>query len=104
MASFVAHIWTIYLIIVVDSLKLLQLPKHWLKSRGFQEECILSASELLSEHFAQWSYHISFPELATTPLKNLKKVFEKTSIESFRRVIKRFIDQVSKVLEYYMPS
>jgi len=54
----------------------------------------------LSEHFSQWSYHIFFPELATTPLKHLKKVFEKISIESFRRVIKRFIDQVNKVIMF----
>ncbi|KAG4390928.1 hypothetical protein GLYMA_05G088850v4 [Glycine max] len=46
------------------------------------------------EHFAKWSYHISFPELATAPLIQLKKVFERTSVESFKRVIKRFIDQV----------
>ncbi|KAL2574021.1 hypothetical protein GLYMA_17G186500v4 [Glycine max] len=72
----------------------IKLPKHWLKSRGFQEECVSSAIELLSEHFAQWSYHISFPELATAPLIHLKKVSERTSVESFRRVIKRFIDQV----------
>ncbi|KAL9277036.1 hypothetical protein ACSQ67_025414 [Phaseolus vulgaris] len=52
------------------------------------------------EHFAQWSYHISFPELATAPLKHLKKVFEKTSIESFGHVIKHFIDRVSKVIMF----
>ncbi|KAL2646691.1 hypothetical protein AAZX31_05G078700 [Glycine max] len=65
-----------------------------IKSRGFQEECVSSAIELLMEHFAKWSYHISFPELATAPLIQLKKVFERTSVESFKRVIKRFIDQV----------
>ncbi|KAG5028608.1 hypothetical protein JHK87_012122 [Glycine soja] len=64
-----------------------------IKSRGFQEECVSSAIELLMEHFAKWSYHISFPELATAPLIQLKKVFERTSVESFKRVIKRFIDQ-----------
>ncbi|KAL9323863.1 hypothetical protein ACSQ67_008720 [Phaseolus vulgaris] len=85
---------------VLQPMSTVKLPKHWLKSRGFQEECILSASELLSEHFAQWSYHISFPELATAPLIHLKKVFEKTSIESFRRVIKRFIDQVEMNIDF----
>ncbi|KAJ1393878.1 Nucleolar complex protein 2 [Sesbania bispinosa] len=78
----------------------IKLPKHWLKSREFQEECVSSAIELLSEHFAQWSYHISFPELATAPLIHLKKLFERTSIESFKRVIKRFIDQVEMNIDF----
>ncbi|QCD93330.1 nucleolar complex protein 2 [Vigna unguiculata] len=85
---------------VLQPMSTVKLPKHWLKSRGFQEECVLSAIELLSEHFAQWSYHISFPELATAPLIHLKKVFEKTSTESFRRVIKRFIDQVEINIDF----
>ncbi|KAK2371151.1 nucleolar complex protein [Trifolium repens] len=75
-------------------LSTIKLPKHWLKSLQFQEECVSSTIELLSEHFAQWSYHVSFPELATAPLVYLKKIVEKTSNESFKRVIKRFIDQV----------
>ncbi|XP_016185047.1 nucleolar complex protein 2 homolog isoform X2 [Arachis ipaensis] len=78
----------------------IKLPKHWLKSRNFQVECISSAIELLSEHFAQWSYHISFPELATAPLVHLKKLYEITSIESSRRVIKRFIDQVEMNVDF----
>lgn len=78
----------------------IKLPKHWLKSRDFQEECVSSSIELLSEHFAQWSYHISFPELATAPLIHLKKLYERTSIESFRRAIKRFIDQVEMNIDF----
>ncbi|QCE16025.1 nucleolar complex protein 2 [Vigna unguiculata] len=85
---------------VLQPMSTVKLPKHWLKSRGFQEECVLSAIELLSEHFAQWSYHISFPELATAPLIHLKKVFEKISTESFRRVIKHFIDQVEINIDF----
>lgn len=73
---------------------ILQLPKHWLKSRNFQEECVFSAIELLSVHFAQWSYHISFPELATIPLIRLRKFQEKSVVESLQRVVKRFIDLV----------
>lgn len=73
---------------------MVQLPKHLLKSRNFQEECVFAAIELLSVHFAQWSYNISFPELATIPLIRLRKFHEKTAIESFRRVVKRFVDMV----------
>ncbi|KAL2343645.1 hypothetical protein Fmac_004930 [Flemingia macrophylla] len=85
---------------LVQPMSAIKLPKHWLKSRDFQEECVSSAIELLSEHFAQWSYHISFPELATAPLIHLKKLFERTSIESFRRIIKRFIDQVEMNIDF----
>ncbi|XP_050232759.1 protein REBELOTE isoform X2 [Mercurialis annua] len=77
-----------------------KLPKHWLKSRDFQEECVLSAVELLAVHFMQWSYHISFPELATIPLLRFRTFHETTTIESFRRVVKRFIDQVEQNIEF----
>ncbi|KAJ7975103.1 nucleolar complex protein 2-like [Quillaja saponaria] len=77
-----------------DLLSDIKLPKHWLKSQKFQEECVLSAIEQLSEHFLQWSYHISFPELATIPLIRLRKFYAITTIESFKRVVKKFIDQV----------
>jgi nucleolar complex protein 2 len=74
------------------------LPKYWLKSQNFQEECVSSAIELLSVHFAQWSYHISFPELATIPLIRLRKFHETTTVERFKRVVKRFIDQVQVLI------
>lgn len=77
-----------------------KLPKHWLKSRNFQDECVFSAIELLAVHFAQWSYHISFPDLATIPLIYLRKFHETTTIESLRRVVKRFIDQVEQNIEF----
>lgn len=77
-----------------------KLPKHWLKSRNFQDECVFSAIELLAVHFAQWSYHISFPDLATIPLIYLRKFHETTTVESLRRVVKRFIDQVEQNIEF----
>lgn len=77
-----------------------KLPKHWLKSRNFQDECFFSAIELLAVHFAQWSYHISFPDLATIPLIYLRKFHELTTIESLRHVVKRFIDQVEQNIEF----
>ncbi|XP_058071733.1 protein REBELOTE isoform X2 [Magnolia sinica] len=79
---------------------LLKVPKQLLKSRDFQEECVLSVIELLSVHFAQWSYHISFPELATIPLIHLRKFHEKTTVESLRRLVKRLIDQVEQNVEF----
>ncbi|KAI3943552.1 hypothetical protein MKW92_024450, partial [Papaver armeniacum] len=78
----------------------LKVPKQWLKSRLFQEECVLSVIELLSAHFAQWSYHISFPELAAIPLIRLRKLNEKTTVESLRRPVKRLIDMVEQNVEF----
>ncbi|GKV34106.1 hypothetical protein SLEP1_g42522 [Rubroshorea leprosula] len=79
---------------------IVKLPKHLLKSRNFPQECVSSAIELLAMHFAQWSYQISFPELATIPLIRLRKFHETTTVESFRRVVKRFIDQVEQNIEF----
>ncbi|VVA12278.1 PREDICTED: nucleolar complex 2 [Prunus dulcis] len=73
---------------------------YWLKSRNFQEQCVLSVIELLAAHFAQWSHHISFPDLATIPLVRLGKFHEITTIESFKRIVKRFIDQVEQNIEF----
>ncbi|KAI0497605.1 hypothetical protein KFK09_020837 [Dendrobium nobile] len=83
-----------------DFSTVLKVPKHLLKSRNFQEECILSAIKLLSAHFSQWRYHISFPELATIPLVLFKRFHEKLSNEKLRRQVKRFIDQVEQNKEY----
>ncbi|XP_006664363.1 nucleolar complex protein 2 homolog [Oryza brachyantha] len=80
----------------VNFSSLLKVPKNLLKSRDFHEECILSAIDVLSSHFAQWCYHVSFPEVATIPLILLKRLHEQTTIESLRRPIKRLIDQVDE--------
>ncbi|GAV73482.1 Noc2 domain-containing protein [Cephalotus follicularis] len=78
----------------------IKLPKYWLKSLNFREECVSSTIELLAMHFSQWSYHISFPELATIPLICLRKFHELTTTESLRRLVKRFIDQVEQNVEF----
>lgn len=83
-----------------DLSAVIMLPKNCLKSRNFQEVCVFSAIELLSAHFACWSYHISFPEVATIPLIYLRKFHETTTIESFRRLVKRLIDQVEQNIEF----
>lgn len=75
---------------------LLKVPRNLLKSRSFQEQCILSAIEVMSAHFAQWSYHVSFPEVATIPLILLKRLHEQTTIDSLHRPLQRLIDQVSE--------
>ncbi|XP_059308314.1 protein REBELOTE isoform X1 [Lycium ferocissimum] len=78
----------------------LKLPKNCLKSQTFQDECITSAIEQLSSHFLQWSYHISFPDLATIPLIHLKKFYESKTKESLRRAVKHLIEQVEKNIDF----
>lgn len=84
----------------VNFQKALKLPKNCFKAHKFQEECVLAAVELLSAHFAQWSYHLSFPELANFPVVRLRKFLEKLTVEGLRTVVKRLIDQVEKNIEF----
>ncbi|XP_056697188.1 protein REBELOTE isoform X2 [Spinacia oleracea] len=78
----------------------LKLPKYWPKKWEFQEECVLAAVELLCAHFLQWSHHISFPDLATVPVIRLKQYYEKSTVESLRRPVKRLIDQVERNMDF----
>ncbi|PIA30183.1 hypothetical protein AQUCO_05700113v1 [Aquilegia coerulea] len=83
-----------------DVSAVLKVPKQWLKLKYFQEELVLSLIELLSVHFSQWSFHISFPDLATFPLMRLRKFHEKVTAESLRRPVKRLIDQVQQNVDF----
>ncbi|KAG9159146.1 hypothetical protein Leryth_024890 [Lithospermum erythrorhizon] len=78
----------------------LKLPKHILKSQTFQEECLFSTIGLTIKTLAQWSFHISFPELATIPLTSLRKFHDSTSVDGMRRMVKRFIEQVEQNVDF----
>nr|VDD09801.1 unnamed protein product [Brassica oleracea] len=84
----------------LEAVSTLKLPKNWLKSQNFQEQCTFSVIELLAVHFAQWSFHLSFPEVATIPIMRLKKFNESSTMEGLKRVVKRFIEQVEMNIEY----
>ncbi|KAL0303142.1 UNVERIFIED_CONTAM: Nucleolar complex protein 2 [Sesamum radiatum] len=84
----------------INIASVLKLPKQYLKSKSFQDECFHSAVEQLALHFAQWSHHICFPDLATIPLIRLRKIHEITTIESLRRMVKRLIDQVEQNVDF----
>ncbi|KAL0322341.1 UNVERIFIED_CONTAM: Nucleolar complex protein 2 [Sesamum calycinum] len=84
----------------INIASVLKLPKQYLKSKSFQDECFHSAIEQLTLHFAQWSHHICFPDLATVPLIRLRKIHEITTIESLRRMVKRLIDQVEQNVDF----
>ncbi|KAL0725583.1 hypothetical protein Bca4012_040182 [Brassica carinata] len=43
----------------------------------------------------QWSFHVSFPELATILIMRLKKFNERSTMEGLKRVVKRFIEQMN---------
>ncbi|XP_068654554.1 protein REBELOTE isoform X2 [Aristolochia californica] len=79
---------------------LLKVPKHLLKSQDFHYECLFSAIEMLAAHFAQWSYHISFPEIATIPLIRLKQIQQNTIVDSLRRSIQCLVDQVEQNVQF----
>ncbi|CAN6904548.1 unnamed protein product [Brassica oleracea] len=84
----------------LEAVSTVKLPKNWLKSQNFQEQCIFFVIELLANHFAQWSFHISFPELATISIMRLKKFNERSTMEGLKRVVKRFIEQVELNIEF----
>ncbi|KAG7565801.1 Nucleolar complex protein 2 [Arabidopsis suecica] len=84
----------------LEAVSTVKLPKNWLKSQNFQEQCVFSVVELLAVHFAQWSFHISFPDLATIPVMRLKKFHERSTMEGLKRVVKRFIEQVESNIEF----
>lgn len=84
----------------VNFSSVVKLPKSCLKSKAFQMECLLSVIEQLSTHFSQWSFHISFPELATIPLIRLRKFHDSTTVDSSQRMVKRLIDQVERNVDF----
>ncbi len=51
--------------------------------------------EQLTEHLAQHSYSVSFPELAVVPLVQLRHLIKDTTVERFRRQVKLLVEQVS---------
>ncbi|CAF1932491.1 unnamed protein product [Brassica oleracea] len=80
----------------------IKLPKNWLKSQNFQEQCIFSVIEHLAGHFAQWSFHMSFPELAIIPIMRLNKFGERITLEGLKLVVKRFIKQGGLNIEFFL--
>lgn len=78
----------------------LKVPKVFLKTRAFQDECVYSVLHHLTEHLAQWSYHVAFPDLAFKVLVRLRRFDERTSIDRFQRQVKQLIDQVECNVAY----
>lgn len=71
-----------------------QVKKSALKTRAFQEACVFSVIEELTEHLAKWSYSAAFYELSFVPAVRLHKFCKSTKVDRFRREIKQLIHQV----------
>ncbi|CAN7066939.1 unnamed protein product, partial [Brassica rapa subsp. trilocularis] len=86
----------------LGAISTIKLPKNWLKSQNFQEQCIFSVIEHLAVHFSQWSFHMSFSELAIIPIMRLNKFGERTTLEELKLVVKRFIKQGELNIEFFL--
>ncbi|KMZ64008.1 Nucleolar complex protein-like protein [Zostera marina] len=78
----------------VDLLTRKLVGKPTLKTRAFQEACILSIVDLLAEHFAQWSYSVCFFELSFITIVRLRNFCKIARIDLFRKEVKELIRQV----------
>ncbi|XWS57410.1 hypothetical protein CRYUN_Cryun09bG0171800 [Craigia yunnanensis] len=65
----------------VDLRTTLKTSKPILKTRAFQEACVISVVEELAEHLAQWSYSVAFFELSFIPAARLRSFCKSTKVE-----------------------
>ncbi|XP_050221975.1 nucleolar complex-associated protein 2 [Mercurialis annua] len=78
----------------VDLRTVLKVSKPTLKTRAFQEACVYSVIEELTEHLAQWSYSVAFFELSFIPAVRLRNFCKTTKIDRFRKEIRRLVRQI----------
>ncbi|KZV56444.1 hypothetical protein F511_08342 [Dorcoceras hygrometricum] len=78
----------------IDFSSILKVSKATLSTRAFQEACVFSVVEELSEHLAQWSYSIAFMELSFIPSIRLRSFCKSTKVERFRREMRHLIRQI----------
>ncbi|KAM0950150.1 putative nucleolar complex protein [Dioscorea sansibarensis] len=84
----------------VNFLGVKQLDKTTLKTRAFQEACVFSIVEELTEHLAQWSYSVAFFELSFILLVRLRSFCKSTKVDKFRREIKELIREIEANLNF----
>ncbi|ONH99156.1 hypothetical protein PRUPE_6G014700 [Prunus persica] len=78
----------------LDLRTILKVSKPTLKTRAFQEACVLSVVDELAEHLAQWSYSIAFPEVSFIPAVRLRSFCKSTKVERFRKAMRELIRQI----------
>ncbi|XP_040995041.1 nucleolar complex protein 2 homolog isoform X2 [Juglans microcarpa x Juglans regia] len=84
----------------VDLRTKLKVSETTLKTRAFQEACVLSVIEELAEHLAQWSYSVAFFELSFIPLVRLRSFCKTTKVERFRKEMRQLIRQIEASSEF----
>ncbi|MBA0853601.1 hypothetical protein Goshw_019727, partial [Gossypium schwendimanii] len=78
----------------VDLRTTLKASKLILKTRAFQEACVISVVEELAEHLAQWSYSVAFFELSFIPAVRLRSFCKCTKVERFRKEMRHLIRKI----------
>ncbi|KAJ7957431.1 nucleolar complex protein 2-like [Quillaja saponaria] len=78
----------------VDLCTTLKVSKPTLKTRAFQEACVFSVVEELTEHLAQWSYSVAFFESSFIPVVRLRSFCKSTKVERFRKEMRQLIRQI----------
>ncbi|KAK3005873.1 hypothetical protein RJ639_015557, partial [Escallonia herrerae] len=84
----------------VDLRTVLKVNKPTLKTRSFQEACVFTVVEELTEHLAQWSYSVAFFELSFVPTVRLRNFCKSTKVERFRREMRQLIRQIEANSEF----
>ncbi|GER25041.1 nucleolar complex protein 2 homolog [Striga asiatica] len=84
----------------VDLFSILKVSKTTLKTRAFQEACVLSVVEELAEHLAQWSYSIAFLEFSFVPGVRLRNFCKSTKVDRFRKEMRHLIRQIEANSEF----
>lgn len=84
----------------IDLRTVLKVSKPILKTKSFQEACVNTVIEEITEHLAQWSYSIAFFELSFVPAVRLRNFCKSTKVERFRREMRQLIRQIEANSEY----
>lgn len=84
----------------IDFRSVLKVSKSALKTKTFQETCVFSVTEELTEHLAQWSYSVAFYELSFIPVVRLRKFCKSTKVDRFRREMKQLISKIEANCEF----
>ncbi|KAH7439635.1 hypothetical protein KP509_04G069800 [Ceratopteris richardii] len=78
----------------------LKVSKPTLKTRAFQDECVTTVVDQISEHLVQWSYSVAFPELVQVPLLGLRRFVKATKVGRFQTQVKQLLNQIEENISY----
>lgn len=84
----------------LDFSTMIKVPKQAVKTRAFQDDCMTGVIEQLTEHLAQNSYSVAFPELSVVPLVQIRRMLKEVKVDRFRKLIKQLVEQIERNVEY----